>query len=163
MRHETFLPQKKKNFQFAQSTNKKQIRWRSLTFLLRGWTLLPLKDFYLENSFDWFHWPNKERIQYLRNFLVFRGEVQKVFWNTTLFCRQWFRLLSALIFKSFFSKATISWQYKCFSVDKFTKIGRKYDSCLEKKKKVVDCDYPSIPSMAIEIQSENIRLWIYWL
>ena len=66
-------------------------------------------------------------------FPVFRGEVQKVFWNTTLFCRQWFRLLSALIFKSFFSKATISWQYKCFSVDKFTKIGRKYDSCLEKK------------------------------
>ena len=35
-------------------------------------------------------------------FPVFRGEVQKVFWNTTLFCRQWFRLLSALIFKSFF-------------------------------------------------------------
>ena len=37
-------------------------------------------------------------------FLVFRGEVQKVFWNTTLFCRQWFRLLSAFIFKSFFQK-----------------------------------------------------------
>ena len=68
MRHETFLPQKK-NFQFAQSTNKKQIRWRSLMFLLRGWTLLPLNDNCLENSFDWFHWPNKERIQYLRNFL----------------------------------------------------------------------------------------------
>ena len=76
---------KKKNFQFAQSTNKKQIRWRSLVFLLRGWTLLPLNDNSLENSFDWFHWPNKERIQYLRNFLVIRGEVQKVFWNTTFF------------------------------------------------------------------------------
>ena len=36
------------------------------------------------------------------------------------------------------SKATISWQYKCFSVDKFTKIGRKDDSCLEKK--VAICD-----------------------
>ena len=73
-------------------------------FLLGEWTSLPLNDNCLENSFDWFHWPNKERIQYLRNFLVFRGEVQKVFWNTTLFCRQWFRLLSALIFKSFFQK-----------------------------------------------------------
>ena len=31
-------------------------------------------------------------------FPVFRGEVQKVFWNTTLFCRHWFHLLSALIF-----------------------------------------------------------------
>ena len=37
--------------------------------LLGGWTLLPLNDNWLENSFDWFHWPNKERIQYLRNFL----------------------------------------------------------------------------------------------
>ena len=60
---------KTKNFQFAQSTNKKQIRWRSLMFLLRGWTLLPLNANWLGNSFDWFHWPNKERIQYLRNFL----------------------------------------------------------------------------------------------
>ena len=68
----------------------------------------------------------------------FSVEVQKVFWNTTFFCRQWSRLLSALIFKSFFSKATISWQYKCFSVDKFTKIGRKYHICLEKK--VASCD-----------------------
>ena len=73
-------------------------------FLLRGWTLLSPNANWLGNSFDWFNWPNKERIQYLRNFLVFRGEVQKVFWNTTLFCRQWFRLLSALIFKSFFQK-----------------------------------------------------------
>ena len=68
-------------------------------FLLRWWTL-----HWLGNSFDWFYWPNKERIQCLRNFLVFRGEVQKVFWNTILFCCQWFRLLSALIFKSFFQK-----------------------------------------------------------
>ena len=68
MTHETFLPQKK-NFQLAQSTNKKQIRWRTLMFLLRGWTLLPLNDNWLGNSFDWFHWPNKESIQYLRNFL----------------------------------------------------------------------------------------------
>ena len=60
---------KKKNFQFAQSTNKKQIRWRSLIFLLRGWTLLPLNDNCLENSFNSFHWPNKETIQYLRKFL----------------------------------------------------------------------------------------------
>ena len=37
-------------------------------------------------------------------FPVFRGEVQKVFWNTTLFCRQWLRLLSAWTFKSFFQK-----------------------------------------------------------
>ena len=33
---------KKKNFQFAQSTNKKQIRWQSLMFLFKGWFLLPL-------------------------------------------------------------------------------------------------------------------------
>ena len=61
--------QKKKNFQHAQSTNKKQIRWRSLMFLFRGWTLLPLNANWLGNSFNWFHGPNKERIQYLRNFL----------------------------------------------------------------------------------------------
>ena len=35
-------------------------------------------------------------------FPFFRGEFQKVFWNTTLFCRKWFRLLSTLIFKFFF-------------------------------------------------------------
>ena len=64
-----FFHKKKKNFQFAQSTNKKQIRWQSLMFLFRGWTLLPLKTTWLGNSFDWFHWPNKESIQYLRNFL----------------------------------------------------------------------------------------------
>ena len=52
----------KKNFEFAQSTNKKQIRWRSLMFLLRGGTLLPHNANWLGNSFDWFHWPNKERI-----------------------------------------------------------------------------------------------------
>ena len=71
-------------------------------------------------------------------FPVFCEDVQKVFWNTTLFCRQWFRLLSALIFKSFFSKATSSWQYKCFFVDKFTKIGRNHESYLGKK--VTNCD-----------------------
>ena len=67
---------KKKNFQFAQSTNKKQIRWQSLMFLFRGWTLLPLNDNCLENSFDRFHRPNKERIQYFRNFL-FSVEIPK--------------------------------------------------------------------------------------
>ena len=72
--------------------------------LLRGWTLLPANDNCLENYFDSFHLLNKERIKYLRNFLFSKGEVQKVFWNTTLFCRQWLRLLSAWTFKSFFQK-----------------------------------------------------------
>ena len=51
------------------STNKNQIRWRSLIFLLRGWTLLSPNANWLRNCFDLFHWPNKERIQHLRNFL----------------------------------------------------------------------------------------------
>jgi hypothetical protein len=36
--------------------------------------------------------------------IFFRGEVQKVFWNSTLDFRQRFRLLPALIFKSFVQK-----------------------------------------------------------
>ena len=65
---------KKKNFQFAQSTNKKQIHWRSWLFLLGEWTLLPLNNTWLENSFEWFHWPY--------------DTFQKVFSNTTFFSKQ---------------------------------------------------------------------------
>ena len=66
-------------------------------------------------------------------FPVFRGEVQKVFWNTTLFCRQWFRLLSALIFKSFFQKQQSVGNTNVFLWTSSQKIGRKYDSYLGKK------------------------------
>ena len=45
-------------------------------FPLRGWTLLPLNANWLGNSFDWFHWPKKESIQYLQN-LLFSVEKSK--------------------------------------------------------------------------------------
>ena len=75
-------------------------------FLLRGWTLLPLNANWLGNSklFRLISLTKQRKNTIPSKFPVFRGEVQKVFWNTTLFCRQWFRLLSALIFKSFFQK-----------------------------------------------------------
>ena len=73
-------------------------------FLLRGWTLLPPNDNWLENSLDWFHWPNKERVQYLRNFLFSVERSKKSSEIRLFFAANDFVFFQLLIFKSFFQK-----------------------------------------------------------
>ena len=64
-----FFHKKKRTSNMPNQQTKRKFVDSLIMFLFRGWTLLPLKTTWLGNSFDWFHWPNKERIQYLRNFL----------------------------------------------------------------------------------------------
>ena len=132
MRHETFLPQKKElpicpiNKQKANSLTVFNISFGRMNFasterelfgkLFRLISLTKQRKNTITSKFSCFPWRGPKSLLKYDFFLP--PMISSSF---------------SFNFLSLFSKATISWQFKCFSVDKFTKIGRKYDSCLEKK------------------------------